>query len=72
LGFWAAWTNAGVQRNAVQVAAVVGSILNLINQSDVWMHAAAISWPHLVMNFMVPYCVASFSGARMKAAQGGP
>lgn len=53
---------------ATKVAAVVGSILNLINQGDALVHGELVSWPHLVMNYMVPFCVSSYSAARNELA----
>ena len=53
-----------IVRNALQVSAVVGTILNLVNQGGALWSDAPISWPQVVMNYAVPYCVASYSAAR--------
>lgn len=55
-----------VIRNALRVSAVVGTILNLINQGDRLPDLSAISWPHVLLNYLVPYVVASYSAARME------
>ena len=50
--------------NALRVSFVVGSILNLINQGSVVLSGSSISWPHIVLNYVVPYCVSSYSAAK--------
>jgi hypothetical protein len=56
--------------NALRVSLVVGLILNAINQGSAIVHAEAISWFHIALNFLVPYCVASYSGARALLKRG--
>ncbi len=46
---------------ALKVAAVVGTILNLINQGDVLWGDASVRFPHLALNYLVPYLVSSHS-----------
>ena len=58
-----------IVRNAVKVSLVVGTLLNLINQGDVIVANGAISWTHFVLNYIVPYCVASYSAAKNEMAQ---
>ena len=53
-----------IVRNAVKIALVVGSVLNLINQGEALWRGSGISWPHVLLNFLVPYCVASYSAAK--------
>lgn len=50
---------------ALKVSAVVGSILNIINQWSGIVGDAPISWVHVVMNYVVPYCVSTYSAARV-------
>lgn len=57
--------------NALKIALVVGGLLNMINQGDNLLHGDRISWFHLLLNFRVPYCVASFSAAKNEIEQGG-
>lgn len=59
-----------IARGALQVSAVVGTLLNLINQGEALWSDAAVSWPHVLMNYVVPYCVASYSAARNEARRG--
>ena len=50
--------------NARRVSFVVGSILNLINQGSELLSGSGISWPQIVLNYVVPYCVSSYSAAK--------
>ncbi|MGC9271877.1 nitrate/nitrite transporter NrtS [Acidiphilium sp.] len=50
----------GVPRRSLVVAAVVGTILNLINQGDALWGSKAIDVTKLVLTFIVPYCVATY------------
>lgn len=50
--------------NALRVSLVVGLLLNLINQGSAFMDGLTIAWGQVLMNFVVPYCVASYSAAR--------
>lgn len=55
--------------NSLKIAFVVGCLLNLINQGDNLLHGDRISWFHLLLNFLVPYCVASYSAAKNEIEQ---
>lgn len=48
---------------AIKIALVVGTILNLINQGDRLFSDLPLSWFHVGLNYLVPYCVASYSAA---------
>jgi len=50
----------GVPRCSFNVALVVGTILNLINQGDALLGFAAVSWPKIILTFLVPYCVSTY------------
>ncbi len=50
--------------NSLRIALVVGTILNLINQGTAIMAWTGISWGHVLLNYLVPYCVASYSAAK--------
>ena len=58
-----------IVRNAVKIALVVGSVLNLINQGEALWRGSGVSWPHVLLNFLVPYCVASYSAAKNERAR---
>ncbi len=49
---------------ALKVALVVGTILNAINQGGRVWDGLPLSWFHVALNFVVPYCVSSYSAAR--------
>lgn len=49
--------------NAIKIALVVGTFLNAINQGEEIINGMHVSWMHMFLNFLVPYCVASYSGA---------
>lgn len=54
-----------VVANALRVSAVVGTILNVINQgSSIWT-GVGIDWSRLALNYAVPFLVASYSAARV-------
>ncbi len=55
---------------AVKVAAIVGPILTVINQYDVLLRGdySFRVIAKIVLTFLVPYCVSSFSSARAEIA----
>lgn len=55
--------------SALRIALVVGTVLNAINQAPALLDGAGISWPHLVLNYLVPYCVASYSAAKNQVSR---
>ncbi|MFA7556081.1 MAG: nitrate/nitrite transporter NrtS [Spongiibacteraceae bacterium] len=50
--------------NALRVALVVGTLLNIINQGGQLLSGVDIVWGQVLLNFFVPYCVASYSAAK--------
>jgi hypothetical protein len=50
----------GVPRRSFAVAALVGTLLNLINQGDALLAGAHLDWLKIVLTYMVPYCVATY------------
>ena len=58
-----------IVRNAIKIALVVGTILNLINQGERLLGEGMLSWAHAVLNYLVPYCVASYSAAKNEMAR---
>lgn len=50
--------------NALRVSLVVGMLLNVINHGSAFLGGLEIVWGQVLMNFVVPYCVASYSAAR--------
>lgn len=61
-----ALASASVIRIASQVSLVVGTCLNLINQGDELLAGEPVSLGRIVLNYIVPFSVAAFSGARAR------
>ena len=57
-------TSRRVVLSALRIALVVGSVLNLVNQGSAVMAGAGVSWIHLLLNYAVPYCVATYSATK--------
>jgi len=49
-----------IARRSLATMAIVGSILNVINQGDALILPGAISWWKLGLTYCVPFCVATF------------
>lgn len=47
---------------SISTSVFVGTILNLINQGNVLWGDANIVWSSLLLTYLVPYCVSTFSG----------
>jgi hypothetical protein len=62
----------GVQRRSIAVAALVGTILNAINQGDVLLSGHAPDILKLALTYVVPYCVATYGGAGALMRRSGP
>lgn len=56
--------SARIVQSSLRIALVVGSALNLINQGAVILTGSEIDWFRLWLNYLVPYCVASYSAAK--------
>lgn len=63
--------SARIAQSAWRVALVVGTALNLINQGGAILVGIGISWFHLLLNYLVPYCVASYSAAKNEITRRG-
>jgi methyl-accepting chemotaxis protein len=50
-------------KRSLLTAVVVGSVLNLINQGHVVFGDAELIWGTLLLTYLVPYCVSTYSGA---------
>ncbi|MBE0473235.1 nitrate/nitrite transporter NrtS [Rhodoferax sp.] len=61
-----------IVKNSLRIALVVGSILNLVNQGDAILAGTGVSWIHMALNYLVPYCVASYSAAKIARLDSGP
>ncbi len=49
-----------VMRNSLMVGAVVGTILNMINQGEYITGDGPINWFKLGLTYCVPFCVATY------------
>lgn len=52
--------------SSLRLALVVGMLLNVINQGAVFLSGRDISWSQAILNFEVPFCVASYSAAKIE------
>ena len=50
-------------RSSLSTAAVVGAVLNAFNEGPALWHHQSLSWLRILLNFAVPFLVASYSGA---------
>lgn len=55
--------------SSLRIALVVGLALNVINQGGALLDGKPISLGHALMNFLVPFCVASYSAAKNELAR---
>lgn len=53
-----------ILRNATKVSLLVGTVLNLINQGEHVLAGGSLMLGHALLNYLVPFCVASYSGAK--------
>ncbi|MDP1647504.1 MAG: nitrate/nitrite transporter NrtS [Rubrivivax sp.] len=52
-----------IVHSALKVSLVVGTVLNVINNGEqLWTHHTVNLW-QAALNFVVPYCVSSYSAA---------
>lgn len=48
---------------ALKVSLFVGVLLNLVNQGATLLDGGTVDWSRGILNFLVPYCVSSYSAA---------
>jgi hypothetical protein len=56
----------GTPRRSLQVALVVGTLLNLINQGDALLHGRRVNFLKLALTFAVPYIVATYGAVSFR------
>ena len=56
----------GIPQRSLTVAAIVGTVLNLINQGDALLGYAELNWVKLLMTYCVPYLVATYGAVSYK------
>lgn len=59
----------GILRNAAKVSLGVGTALNLVNQGPQVLAGQGVQIGRALLNFLVPFCVAAYSGAKAVAAR---
>lgn len=57
-----------VVTGAIKVSLFVGTCLNAINQGPAIWHGIGVEWGKVLLNYVVPYCVASYSAAKARQA----
>jgi len=68
---WRAACKRPIVLAAARVALVVGTLLNAINQGGRLLDGLPLSWFHVFLNYLVPYCVSSYSAARNEMRHDG-
>jgi hypothetical protein len=63
-GLLALATRAQTVKAALSVAAVVGTVLNVVNNGPLWWAQSPVSLWRVALNYVVPFLVASYSAAR--------
>jgi hypothetical protein len=58
-----------VVARSLKISLVVGAALNVINQWDSLMAGTGLRIGSLMLNYLVPYCVASYSAVRTLMSQ---
>ena len=68
MGYWQLFFRAMASKkiagNGVKVSLVVGTMLNLVNQGEYLLAGQGVMIGHVLLNYLVPFCVACYSGAR--------
>ena len=67
--FWAAARDPVTVKRALKIAAVVGTILVAINQGDDILAMQGVVWWKVVLTYIVPYSVSTYSIAAFRVAQ---
>lgn len=55
--------SARVAGGALRVALLAGTALNVLNQGQALWAGQGMHWGHFLLNYLVPYCVASYAAA---------
>ena len=52
--------------NALRIALIAGTLLNLINQGPQVLHGNSVDWPRLALTYVVPYVVSTISAVKVR------
>jgi hypothetical protein len=55
-----------VPRRSLQVALIVGTLLNLVNQGDVLFHGGHVSFFKVALTYCVPFVVATYGAVSFR------
>ena len=69
---WLYVTTGGVPRRSAIVAAIVGTVLNLINQGDAIFTGGRINWLKVALTYVVPYCVSTYGAVSYRLTTDDP
>ena len=61
----------GVPIRSLNVALVVGTVLNLINQGEVLFGGASVNWIKVVLTYFVPYAVCTYGAVSYQLQRPG-
>ena len=59
----------GIPRQSLYVAAIVGTILNVINQGDVLFSHASVNWFKILLTYLVPYAVCTYGAVSVASRE---
>ena len=59
----------GVPRRSLIVAAIIGTIINLINQGDTLVSGGDLNWIKIVLSYILPYCVATYGAVSVQMSR---
>ena len=62
--FFRAMASPKIAGNAAEVSLIVGTMLNLVNQGEYLLAGQGMMVGHALLNYLVPFRVACYSGAR--------
>ncbi len=62
--FFRVMASPKIAGNGAKVSLVVGTMLNLINQGEYLLAGQGLMIGNALLNYLVPFCVACYSGAR--------
>jgi hypothetical protein len=60
----------GIPARALMMAAIIGTILNTINQGDVIVHGEHVNWLKLCLTYLTPYIVSTHGAVMVRLRQG--
>lgn len=66
MGFWQAVADRGILLRGLRVAAVIGTLLVLINQGDLLLAGRLPPLWKLILTYAVPFGVSTYSAAQHK------